>query len=108
MTGASMRRRSHELAVETRQRIVKLTGLAAICPEDNTWFTQFFTARLPECDLDALKVRLYDEYRVEAPHDPLERPGVHPCVVPGVQRPGRRRCADRRLARLLPELRHEP
>ena len=49
------------------QRILALTGLPAICPDDPAWFTQFFTARLPECDLDGLKRRLYDEYRVEAP-----------------------------------------
>lgn len=36
-------------------------------PEDDTWFAQLFTARLPECDLDALKARLYDEHRVEVP-----------------------------------------
>ncbi len=28
---------------------------------------QFFAARLPECDLDVLKARLYDEHRVEVP-----------------------------------------
>ncbi len=32
-----------------------------------TWFAQFFAARLPECDLDSLKARLYDGYRVEVP-----------------------------------------
>lgn len=63
----AVRLRCRALAAETRQRIIALTGLPAICPDDPAWFTQFFTARLPECDLDALKRRLYDEYRVEAP-----------------------------------------
>jgi isopenicillin-N epimerase len=58
-------RRCHQLAVETRGRIDALTGLPPISPD--TWFMQFFAARLPECDLDVLKVRLYDEHRIEAP-----------------------------------------
>jgi isopenicillin-N epimerase len=60
-----VRRRCHQLAVATRGRIDTLTGLPPICPD--TWFTQFFAARLPECDLDVLKARLYDEHRIEAP-----------------------------------------
>ena len=60
-----VRRRCHALAADTRRRIDALTGLPPICPD--TWFPQFFAARLPECDLDALKARLYDEHRVEAP-----------------------------------------
>ncbi len=92
----AVRRRCHCLAVETRRRIIKLTGLPPICPEkddgrwtidnggllsqpfsapdgsvskerDVAWFLQFFAARLPACDLDVLKARLYDEHRVEAP-----------------------------------------
>ena len=61
----AVRRQCHRLAFETRRRIDELTGLPPICPE--TWFPQFFTARLPECDLDVLKTRLYDEHRIEAP-----------------------------------------
>ena len=53
------------MAVETRAQIDALTGLPPICPD--TWFTQFFAARLPACDLDVLKTRLYDEHRIEAP-----------------------------------------
>ena len=60
-----VRRRCHQLAVATRGRIDALTGLPPISPD--TWFAQFFAARLPECDLDVLKTRLYDEHRIEAP-----------------------------------------
>ena len=60
-----VRLRCHRLAVATRGRIDALTGLPPICPD--SWFAQFFAARLPECDLDALKVRLYDEHHIEAP-----------------------------------------
>jgi isopenicillin-N epimerase len=63
-----VRRRCHALATETRRRIDALTGLPAICPNgDDTWFAQFCAVRLPECDLDVLKTRLYDEHRIEAP-----------------------------------------
>ena len=63
-----VRRRCHALATETRRRIDALTGLAAICPDgDDTWFAQFCAVRLPECDLDVLKARLYAEHRIEAP-----------------------------------------
>ena len=60
-----VRCRCHQLAVATRGRIDVLTGLPPISPD--TWFTQFFAACLPECDLDVLKTRLYDEHRIEAP-----------------------------------------
>ena len=60
-----VRRRCHRLAVETRARIDALTGLPPISPD--TWFVQFFAARLPECNLDVFKARLYDQHRIEAP-----------------------------------------
>ncbi|MCZ6875344.1 MAG: aminotransferase class V-fold PLP-dependent enzyme [bacterium] len=55
------------LAAETRERLNALTGLPPICPDDPTWFRQFFTARLPDVDIQALKTRLYDDYRIEVP-----------------------------------------
>jgi isopenicillin-N epimerase len=61
----AVRRHCHRLAAETRDRIVALTGLPAICAE--AAFGQMFAAELPPCDLDALKRRLYDEHRIEAP-----------------------------------------
>jgi isopenicillin-N epimerase len=65
---AAVRQHCHELACTTRQRLNALTGLAPICPASPRWFTQMFTARLPaHTDLEALKQRLYDEYRVEVP-----------------------------------------
>ncbi len=62
---AQVRAECHTLAAETRARIVGLTGLPPVCGESA--FGQMFAAELPLCDLDALKRRLYDEYRVEAP-----------------------------------------
>lgn len=102
----SVRARCHALAAETRGRLIALTGLPAICPE--TWFGPFFTARLPDADLDALKSRLYDEYRVEAP---LLRWNGQPFIRVSFQAYNDRGDADAliaALARLLPELRRDP
>jgi aspartate aminotransferase-like enzyme len=61
-----VRRQCHELATRNRQELIKLTGLQAVCPPE--WFCQMFTARLPqEVDLERLKQRLYDEFRIEVP-----------------------------------------
>jgi len=65
---AAVRQQCHQLACTTRQRLNVLTGLEPICPDSPQWFTQMFAARLPaHTDLEALKQRLYDEYRVEVP-----------------------------------------
>jgi isopenicillin-N epimerase len=60
-----VRQRCHRLAFQTRERIQALTGLPPICPDDADWFNQMFAARLPDMDLDALKQRLLDEFRIE-------------------------------------------
>ncbi|UCC65853.1 MAG: aminotransferase class V-fold PLP-dependent enzyme [Anaerolineae bacterium] len=64
---AAVRQRCRALAGKTRQRLNALTGLDPICPDSPEWFTQMFAARLPPADLDRLKGRLYDEYRIEVP-----------------------------------------
>jgi isopenicillin-N epimerase len=62
---AAVRAACHALAVETRERIVALTGMPPICATDA--FGQMFAAELPGCDVETLKARLYDEFRVEVP-----------------------------------------
>lgn len=58
----------HELVKDAQARICKLTGLAPIHSNDDSWFAQLAAAPLPdETDIAALKSRLYDEYRVEVP-----------------------------------------
>ena len=57
----------HQLAVMARQRINTLTGLRPICPEGEGWLGQMFTARLPDIDIQAIKVGLYDQFKVEVP-----------------------------------------
>ena len=105
---ASVRRRCHALASETRQRIIELTGLPAVCPDDPCWFSQFFAARLPDCNLDALKARLYAEHRVEVP---LVRWNGEPFIRVSFQAYNDQADADALLVVLaltLPELRGEP
>ncbi len=74
----AVRERCQALAIATRRRINALTGLPEDCPPPPQpsplsptpyhWFTQLFNARLPsKTDLDALKRRLYDEFRIEVP-----------------------------------------
>jgi len=102
----AVRQQCHGLAVETRRRIVELTGLPPIGPD--TWFPQFFAARLPECDLDALKARLYDEHRIEAP---LIRWNGQAFIRVSFQTYNDEADADalmKALARLLPEVAREP
>jgi len=61
----SVRRRCHDLALETRARICDLTRLAPIAPDDS--IGQLFTARVQTDDVFALKTRLYDDCRIELP-----------------------------------------
>ena len=57
----------HTLAVEAERRICALTGLPSLYSSDD-WFAQMFAARLPvETDIVALKLRLYEDFRVEVP-----------------------------------------
>lgn len=68
----SVRQACHELAVDTQQRIGRLTGLDPLhshaTSSEQGWFRQMFTAPLPQdTDPVQLKIRLYDEYRIEVP-----------------------------------------
>jgi selenocysteine lyase/cysteine desulfurase len=57
----------HDLARYTRQRLTDLTGLAPITPDSPAWYAQMLSLPLPPCDVEAVKRRLYDEFRVEVP-----------------------------------------
>lgn len=58
----------HELAREAQRRICELTGLAPLHSRSDHWFGQMAAAPLPaDSDIDVLKSRLYEEYRVEIP-----------------------------------------
>jgi isopenicillin-N epimerase len=63
-----VREHCHALAAEARARIDALTGLEPICTDSSEWFAQMFSARLPSgVDVEMLKARLFEEFRVEAP-----------------------------------------
>jgi len=62
-----VRRECHELVRDARQQVSRLFDLPPLTPDDEQWFAQMSALPLPPCDLDALKHRLYDEYRIEIP-----------------------------------------
>lgn len=65
---AQVRRDCHELAIIAQRRICDLTGIPPLHSKSDNWFAQLTAAPLPvDTDLAALKARLYDEYRIEAP-----------------------------------------
>lgn len=61
------RRACHVLAGQVEADTCALTGQPSIYSGDD-WFSQMVSMRLPnDVDLDVLKTRLYDEFRIEAP-----------------------------------------
>jgi isopenicillin-N epimerase len=62
-----VRHECHEVVRYARQQISALTDLPPLTPDDEQWFAQMSALPLPPCDLDTLKRRLYDEYRIEIP-----------------------------------------
>jgi isopenicillin-N epimerase len=60
------RARCHGLALAARERLAELTGLEPLAPPE--LLGQMIAAPLPAgLDADALKARLYDEFRIEIP-----------------------------------------
>jgi isopenicillin-N epimerase len=58
----------HRLAAYAQNGICELTGLAALHPSTNLWFSQMICAPLPaDTDVDSLKNHLYEEYHIEVP-----------------------------------------
>ncbi|MGZ4441404.1 MAG: aminotransferase class V-fold PLP-dependent enzyme, partial [Gaiellaceae bacterium] len=61
-----VRARCHGLALAARERLAGLTGLEPLAPPE--LIGQMVSAPLPAgLDADALKARLYDEFRIEIP-----------------------------------------
>ncbi len=62
----TIRQLCHELACETQQRICEMYSLSPL--SDDSRFMQFCSIPLPEnTDLSAMKMRLYNDYRIEIP-----------------------------------------
>ena len=58
----------HKMVRDAQGRICELTGLAPLHARSDDWFAQLAAAQLPaDTDLPALKIRLYDEFRIEVP-----------------------------------------
>ncbi len=63
----AVRAACHALLSDARAGMAALTGLPALTPDSPDWFAQMAAFPLPSCDAVALKNRLYDEFKVEAP-----------------------------------------
>lgn len=99
-----VRRACHALARQTYQRITALTGLEPLSADSDEWFAQMVALPLPACDADALKARLYDEYRIEVP---VTRQGERLCLRVSLQAYNSQDDVDALLAALralLPQL----
>jgi isopenicillin-N epimerase len=62
-----VRSECHELVRYARRQVSALTGLPPLTPDEPSWYRQMAALPLPSCDLDLLKRRLYDEFRIEIP-----------------------------------------
>ena len=62
-----VRRACHALASETRRAIDELTGLESVCPDSDEWYSQMFTARLPEQVDHELREALWETHKIEVP-----------------------------------------
>lgn len=63
---ASVQAHCHALALDTARRLGERTGLAPLsAPEFSA--PQMIAMPIPECDVDQLKLDLYDKYRIEIP-----------------------------------------
>jgi isopenicillin-N epimerase len=60
-----VRKACHALAVWSRERLIELTGMPPVCPDDR--FAQMFSFELPPGSLDKLGTRLWDEHCIEVP-----------------------------------------
>src|SRR6185369_9824662 len=58
----------HDLACYAQDEICSLFKLPALHSSTETWFAQMSAAPLPaDTDIVRLKIRLYDEYKIEVP-----------------------------------------
>lgn len=76
----ALRRRCHELALQTQQRVLVGNGLAPVAPD--AAFGQMVAIPVRSEDAGRLRERLFDQYRIEVP---VTRHGDHTFVRVSVQ-----------------------
>jgi isopenicillin-N epimerase len=90
-----VRLEGHALARETRERVVALTGLPAICGDDD--FAQMAAIALPPCEPEELRRTLFELFRIEVP---VTTHTGRPFLRPAFQAYNSRSDADALLAAL--------
>jgi isopenicillin-N epimerase len=63
----SVRKNCHTLLHNCIEQICDLVKMPPLYPLDSNFYTQMAIAPIPQSNLEALKSRLYDEYRIEVP-----------------------------------------
>jgi isopenicillin-N epimerase len=102
----AVRERCHQLASETRQRILDLTDLTPICPDSQDWYAQMFAARLPELDVEMFQQHLFEEHHIEVA---AHRWNDHPLIRISIQAYNSQQDCDRMIETLedvLPAMLH--
>ncbi len=62
-----LRRKIHALASATRNQLSDLFRLQPVCPDGQGWYSQMFTARLPDGSAAKLGNRLWQDHRIIVP-----------------------------------------
>ena len=62
-----VRHECHLLLRQAIERICELTGLPPLYPLESDFYSQMGIAPLPPSDIVNLKIRMYDEYKIEIP-----------------------------------------
>ncbi len=62
-----VRSECHKLLCQAIERICDLTDMSSLYPLDSDFYSQMGIAPLPSSNLSVLKVRLYDEHKIEVP-----------------------------------------
>jgi isopenicillin-N epimerase len=62
-----VRKECHMLLRQAIERICELTHLSSVYPLESDFYSQMGIAPLPLSDIDLLKKRLYDDYKIEIP-----------------------------------------
>ncbi len=69
----TFRARTHHLAQYARERLLELTGLDAIVPAGDGWFTSMAHVRLPDGEPRPLQAALWEQHGIEVPIIPFSK-----------------------------------